>query len=86
MRGTYIYKANKPMAHKRNVVTAITARAIRFTNPTNRPESLRKVKDLMKANSFPNKFVSNIIKGLTDFTTASVQASLKSRNSSQQQT
>lgn len=54
------------MAHKRNVVTAVTDRAIRFTNPKDRPTSLTKVRDMMKGNGYPDEFVSNIIKKRVD--------------------
>lgn len=65
--GRYLnFQANNPMAHKRNVITAVTDRAIRFTNPKDRPESLAKVRDMMGNNGYPDGFVSDIIKKRVD--------------------
>lgn len=65
--GRYLhFQANNPMTHKRNVATAITDRAIAFTNPKDRPNSLGKVKELLTDNGYPQQFVSNIIKKRVD--------------------
>lgn len=47
--GRYLnYKALNPIGHKRNVVTGLVDRSINFTNPEQRPESLNRVRTLMK--------------------------------------
>ncbi|KAG4077397.1 hypothetical protein HA402_009798 [Bradysia odoriphaga] len=53
-------------SRRRNVVTAITDRAIRFTNVKDRPESISRVKEILKGNGYPTNFVSDIIKQRVD--------------------
>lgn len=61
--GRYLnFQASNPTTHKRNVVTALTDRAIAFTDPENRKESLDKVRNLLDDNGYPQDFVQNIIK------------------------
>ncbi|XP_037024176.1 uncharacterized protein LOC119066056 [Bradysia coprophila] len=61
--GRYLhFDGHNPMTHKRNVATAITDRAIAFTNPVDRPKSLLKVNELLAENGYPKPFVSKIIK------------------------
>lgn len=43
------------------VATTLTDRAIAFTNPTDRPKSINKVKELLAENGYPQQFVSRII-------------------------
>lgn len=50
------------MGHKRNVAIALTDRAVAFSNPTDRPQSLKNVRKLLKDNGYPRDFVENIIK------------------------
>lgn len=47
--GRYLhFQAHNPMTHKRNVVMALTDRAIALKNPRDRPKSINKVKELLK--------------------------------------
>lgn len=40
--GRYVnYKGHNPISHKRNVITGLVDRATTFTNPKERPESIR---------------------------------------------
>ncbi|XP_037041511.1 uncharacterized protein LOC119078142 [Bradysia coprophila] len=65
--GRYLhFKAHNPISHKRNVASALTDRAIALTNPNDRPKSLKRVKDLLSGNGYPDKFVSNVIKNRVD--------------------
>lgn len=65
--GRYLnYHGQNQISHKRNVVTGIVDRAIKFTNPEERPESLNLVRTLMKDNGYPIAFTENIIKERVD--------------------
>lgn len=60
--GRYLnFESCNPTTHKRNVVTAMTDRAITFTHPKDREESLNKVRGLLNENGYPNEFVQDII-------------------------
>lgn len=77
------FQSNNPMTHKRNVITAITDRAIRFTNPRDRPKSIAKVKEWMNENGYPNDFVSKIIENRVNrFYNEKGQHETKEKNSS----
>lgn len=61
--GRYLnYGGNNPIGHKRNAAIALIDRAVAFTNPKDRPDRLRKVRELLKENGYPNDFVEEIIK------------------------
>lgn len=61
--GRYLhFKGHNPTTHKRNVASAITDRAIAFTNPNERPESLKTVKKLLQENGYPKEFVNKTVK------------------------
>lgn len=65
--GRYLhFEGHNSMTHKRNVATAITDRAIAFTDPVDRPKSLSKVNELLAENGYPKPFVSEIIKNRVD--------------------
>lgn len=56
--GRYLhFKGQNPMSHKRNVATAITDRAIAFSNPKDRKQGIVKVKKLLDDNGYPKHFV-----------------------------
>ncbi len=60
--GRYLnYMGRNPIGHKRNAAIALIDRAVAFTNPNDRPERLRKVRELMKDNGYPNDFVEGLI-------------------------
>lgn len=56
------FEAYNSVTHKRNVATAITDRAIAFTNTNERPRSLDKVRNLLNDNGYPKDFVDEVIK------------------------
>ncbi|KAG4068983.1 hypothetical protein HA402_005644 [Bradysia odoriphaga] len=61
--GRYLhFEGHNPVTHKRNVASAITDRAITFTNPDERPESIRTVKRLLHENGYTNDFVHKIVR------------------------
>ncbi|KAG4072949.1 hypothetical protein HA402_006629 [Bradysia odoriphaga] len=61
--GRYLnFNGHNPMTHKRNVATAITDRAITFTEPKDRHRSIETVKKLLGENGYPDRFVNNILK------------------------
>ncbi len=61
--GRYLhFQGHNPVTHKRNVVSAITDRAITFTNPRERPQSIETVKRLLQENGYPKQFVNEIVK------------------------
>lgn len=65
--GRYLhFEAHNPITHKRNVATTLTDRAIALTNTMDRPKSLKKVKELLSGNGYPEQFVSNVIKNRVD--------------------
>jgi hypothetical protein len=65
--GRYLnYNGLNPISHKRNVITGVVDRAITFTNPEQRPESLKCVRNLMKENGYPTEFTESIIKERVD--------------------
>lgn len=65
--GRYLnFQSQNPISHKRNVVIGMVDRAITFTNPKDRPESLNRIRSLMKENGYPNQFVEKIIKERVD--------------------
>lgn len=65
--GRYLnYNGHNPISHKRNVITGIVDRAITFTNPEQRPDSLSRVRTLMKDNGYPPVFTEKIIKQRVD--------------------
>lgn len=61
--GRYLnYKGKNPVGHKRNAAIALIDRAVAFTNPTDRPARLNKVRQLLGENGYPRDFVEEIIK------------------------
>lgn len=61
--GRYLnYKGKNPIGHKRNAAIALIDRAITFTNPIDRPDRLKKVRELMRENGYPSDFVEELIK------------------------
>lgn len=61
--GRYLhFQGHNPVTHKRNVASAITDRAIAFTNPNDRPQSIETVKTLLHDNGYPKEFVNEIVK------------------------
>lgn len=60
--GRYLhFQGHNPVTHKRNVATAITDRAIAFTNPNDRPKSIENVRKLLHENGYPKDFVNEVI-------------------------
>lgn len=59
-------KAMNPIGHKRNVVTGLVDRSITFSDPTNRPQSLKHVRELMRKSGYPTSFTEKIIKERVD--------------------
>lgn len=60
--GRYLnFHGHNPICHKRNVVTGLVDRAITFTNPNERPNSLKRVRELMNNNGYPTHFTEKII-------------------------
>lgn len=55
------FNGRNPIGHKRNVTIALADRAIAFTNSKDRPDSLKKVRYILKENGYPKKFVEKII-------------------------
>lgn len=65
--GRYLnYQGKNPIGHKRNVAIALTDRAVTFTNPMDRPQSLNNVRNLLKDNGYPKDFVEKIIEQRVD--------------------
>lgn len=65
--GRYLhYEGHNPMTHKRNVASAIMDRAITFTNPNERPQSIETVRILLQENGYPKEFVNEIVKDRVD--------------------
>lgn len=61
--GRYLnFQGHNPVTHKRNVASAITDRAINFTNPKDRPQSIETVKRLLDDNGYPKDFVNKIVR------------------------
>ena len=56
------FNGTNPMSHKRNVSIALIDRAIAFSHPEFRPESIKKVKSILNFNGYPKKFYDPIIK------------------------
>ncbi|KAG4069583.1 hypothetical protein HA402_005121 [Bradysia odoriphaga] len=62
-QGRYLhFQGHKPVTHKWNVASAITDRAIAFTNPKERPQSIETVKKLLRDNCYPKEFVNEIVR------------------------
>lgn len=60
--GRYLhFQGHNPVTHKRNVASAITDRAIAFTNPNDRPKSIETAKSLLRDNGYPDEFVNEIV-------------------------
>lgn len=55
------FKGINPISHKRNVITALIDRAIAFTNPNYRPDSINTIKNILNKNNYPKKFYQPII-------------------------
>lgn len=61
--GRYLhFQGHNPVTHKRNVASAITDRAITFTDPEERLQSIEVVKSLLHENGYPKEFVDEILK------------------------
>lgn len=61
--GRYLnYNSNHPNKQKRSVVIGLTDRAIALTSPEFRPEILKKVKQTLLNNHFPEKLITRIVK------------------------
>lgn len=61
--GRYLhFKSHNPITHKRNIASALTDRAVHFTKPEERPQSIQTVRNLLSENGYPEKFVNEVIK------------------------
>ncbi len=60
------FMAHNPMTHKRNVASTMIDRAITFTNPKDRPTSLKKVSEILTNNGYPQQFINRMMKERVD--------------------
>lgn len=61
--GRYMsFNSEQPSTYKKNVVTNLVSRAISLTNPKDRMIQLKKVKQALKTNSYPEKMIDSTIK------------------------
>lgn len=61
--GRYLdFNSESPFEHKKNVAISIMDRAIALTNPEERPESIREVKEILLDNNFPEYLIKKLMK------------------------
>ncbi|XP_055527260.1 uncharacterized protein LOC129719869 [Wyeomyia smithii] len=61
-KGWYLdFNSESPFTHKRNTAVALVDRAIKLTDAENRPQAIKKVKNILKCNNYPEWFVQNVL-------------------------
>ena len=61
--GRYLdFASESPFQHKRNTAIALLDRAVKLTNPTDRPEAIRTACELLRKNNYPQWFIRKILK------------------------
>lgn len=61
--GRYLnFMGKNPIGHKRNAAIALIDRAVAFTNPNDRPDRLKRVRELLRENGYPKDIVEELIK------------------------
>ncbi|XP_055523233.1 uncharacterized protein LOC129717381 [Wyeomyia smithii] len=61
-KGRYLdFNSESPFTHKRNTAVALVDRAIKLTDAENRPQAIKKVKNKLKCNNYPEWLVQNVL-------------------------
>ena len=61
--GRYLnYNSHHPKNQKLSVIIGLIDRAVQLTSPEYRPEALKKARDVLKSNHFPQKLINRIFK------------------------
>ena len=81
--GRYLdFKSESPYSHKCNTAIALIDRAIKLSDSKNRPQALRKARNILRINHYPVWFVNKMVKRRVDKHYNSMQITRTNENSS----